>query len=232
MEPATISTIAYIVLGLISILTSVGMTHVEKRKVDDLHKKAKANRATSGDLAVLIDMIKTKSQALSFKKRTEIANNLSRLGSNTYISSGLSEEIMNKVKQKLTDAATQIEQLRNMGDVESTASENLLATYAAFSDEDKGKARKLDTKAWKNSKEYKELMAEYDKLDEYTDQGVSHKDEEQEKAWRKKYTAAEDAFRKWDVNTAAGQVGQQAEDHANKAQEYYKQANELGEKYA
>lgn len=218
---------AALLMSIVSAMIAVIPNFFNEAEERHIQQVKTTTRATSADVMKILDKIKTRAQSLSYKQREKVANALGRVNFNAYISSGLSESLVNAVHHKLSEVQDQIAQLKTMGDVESEVSEGYKNQYLGMTDEQKSKAKiRNDVKITKENHPVNVYGNTFDKA---IAEGKS-KTEAKELA-TKAYYDANDALYKWNPSSEAGSVQIKAEEHANKAKEYYEKANALGEQY-
>lgn len=210
----SLATIAWVALQLLGLLIPLASTGAEKIKYENLKSEIQANGASVSNVMSILTDIYNKLQGSSSKTRTSVVNQLSRIGNYFAQSSGLPEQLVNRVKENLSNVANKIEGLKAMGDIEQSAAADLTNAYSLLPDEEKAKARKTDWKAMAKDPRAKKKATAWFGKPEITN-------------------AAElqNEYSTWDVDTEGGRIGKKAEDKAKQAAEYYKKANALGEQY-
>lgn len=204
---------------LVSLATTFGIYKSEQLEQEGIYQKINSSKVSYSDVISFLSKIKSKAAGLSLNKRTKLANQLSQIGNSSYISSGLSEQLMGDLKTKLNNVATQMESLRSAGDVESSMADNSASAYSGLTDKEKSKAYKFVG----DTKQLKQLVLERDKKSTSPDR----KKEINDFIYDPK-----NGLMVYDQSTSAGRALAESESHAEKAKENYDKANALGEQYA
>jgi hypothetical protein len=210
---AVSTTLVYILSTLLSLALSYGIYKKGDLEAREISSKINKNKVSYSDVLSLINKIKNKASGLSLNKRNKLASDLTRTYNSAYQSSGLSEQLLGDLRTELNKVSEEIDRLRTLGDVESTMSENLVNSYASLSDSEKAKSKKDSNPDTRN--------AFMQALDIKMHDGIHDP-----------YANEDRGPKVWDPETAGGRTMLEAEEHANKAKEYYDEANALGEKYA